>query len=272
MKKILCLILIFTLLFCVSCNVADGGDILSDPPSESTPEVSESSKPDESSSNLEETLPPEESNNFLPEESSDKANETDESDIGEGYGEVETPTFSMYEEYLEFIGNAKNLPDDFITYDMLKDLGTFKSFILSSSSFNYYIYNFIDENGVTIAATINPLKNESETYPIVVPDNINNLRKASYIGVSSRYSHNNVTYGYYFNGKLATIRWAMGTTLVILSTYGASNTFADYPLDGETTFVSQLLSTQTATAAIEVFNQKVEAELAKNIADKQSKG
>ena len=47
---------------------------------------------------------------------------------------------------------------------------------------------------------------------------------------------------------------------------------ADYPLDGETTFVSQLLSTQTATAAVEAFNQKVEAEIAKNIADKQLKG
>ena len=47
---------------------------------------------------------------------------------------------------------------------------------------------------------------------------------------------------------------------------------ADYPLDGETTFVSQLLSLETAEAAVENFNQHVEAEIAKNIADKQSKG
>ena len=63
----------------------------------------------------------------------------------------------------------------------------------------------------------------------------------------------------------------MGTKLVILTCTGESN-FVDYPLNGETTFVSQLLSLQTAEAAVEAFNQKVEAEIAKNIVDKQSKG
>ena len=253
----------------MSCNVADGGDILNDPPSESTPEVSESSRPDESSSNLEETLPPEESNNFLSEESSDKAEEIK---VPSGQGEIATPTFETYEEYLEFIGNAKNLPDDFVTYDMLKEIGDFKYFICSSPNFNSYMYTFIDENNVEIFARVSPLPNEIKTHPIVVPNNINNLRNVLPIGVSSRYSHNNITYGYYFNGELSSIRWAMETKLVTLSCSGQSNTLADYPLDGETTFVSQLLSLQTADAAVEAFNQKVEAEIAKNIADKQSKG
>ena len=134
MKKILCLILISTLLFSVSCNVADGGDILSEPPSESTPEVPENSQPVESSSNLEESLQPEESNNVPPEESSDK---TEESEGASVQGEIATPTFGKYEEYLKYIGSVKNLPDDFITYDMLKDICEFRSFVCDTTFFGY---------------------------------------------------------------------------------------------------------------------------------------
>ena len=57
----------------------------------------------------------------------------------------------------------------------------------------------------------------------------------------------------------------LGIGIVYLS-MTEPNSFAGYPLDGETTFVSQLLSTQTATAAVQSFNQKVEAEIAKNLA------
>lgn len=280
MKKILCLILIFTLLFCVSCNVADGGDILSDPPSESTPLTPESSSskesgssleenlpPEESSSNLEESLQSEESNNVPPEDSSDK---TEEPEGASGQGEIATPTFERYEEYLKFIDSVKNLPDDFITYDMLKDIGEFRSFVCGTT-FIGYGYNFTDENNVRILAKIYPLPNEVETYPMVTPDNSSNMRSVTPIGTWSTYSYNNITYHYYFNGTLAGIEWIIGEKIVYLSML-EPNTFAAYPLDGETTFVSQLLSLQTAEAAVEVFNQKVEAEIAKNIADKQSKG
>ena len=43
---------------------------------------------------------------------------------------------------------------------------------------------------------------------------------------------------------------------------------SDHPTTGEETFVSKLLSTQTATAAMQAFNQKIETELAKNLAEK----
>ena len=61
MKKILCLILISTLLFSISCNVSDGGDILSEPPVESKAEATEVQLPEESGSTTEESLEPEES-------------------------------------------------------------------------------------------------------------------------------------------------------------------------------------------------------------------
>lgn len=264
MKKILCLILISTLLFSVSCNVADSGDILSEPPNESTPKAPENSKPYESSSNIEESLQPEESKDVSPEESSDK---TEESEGASVQGEIATPTFGKYEEYLKFIGSVKNLPDDFITYDMLKDIGEFRSFVCDTT-FIGYAYNFTDENNVRILAKIYPLPSEVKTYPMVTPDNSSNMRSITPIGTWSTYSYNDITYHYYFNGTLAGIEWSIGTKIVYLS-MTEPNTFAGYPLDGETTFVSQLLSTQTATAAVQSFNQKVEAEIAKNIANKQ---
>lgn len=271
MKKILYLILIFTLLFCFSCNVADGGDILSEHPSESKPEAPESSQPDESNSNIEGSLQPKESKDVSPEESSNKAKETGGSDIGEGYGEVETSTFSTYEAYLEFIGSLKQLPYDFITYDMLKELGTFKSFILSSSEIDTYIYSFVDKNGIEFSVKIKPLPLELDTNCIVTPSNKDNLRTVTQNSQRTTYVYNNISYHYYTSGRLYKITWTFRGELLELGV-ATDKRLADYPLDGETTFVSQLLSTQTATAAIEAFNQKVEAELAKNIADKQSKG
>ena len=154
---------------------------------------------------------------------------------------------------------------------MLKDLGTFKSFILSSSSFNYYIYYFIDENGMEFSVRIQPLPLELDTYHIVTPNNMGDLRTVKQNSQRTTYVYNNISYYYYESGKLYKITWSFEGKLVTLG-IGTDKRLADYPLDGETTFVSQLLSLQTADAAVEAFNQKVEAEIAKNIADKQSKG
>jgi hypothetical protein len=248
--------------------VIDGEDILSETPGESTPVVSESSKPDESSSNLEESS---ESDTFgqtapeqnLPQESSQTVLE--ETKTPQYQGEVETPTFETYEEYLAFINGFEKLPDDFITYDMLKDIGEFEMFIASKSLIEYE-YTFKDDNNKRIHMKIEPLPNKIQSSTVVFSDNIIDFRK---IVSNGERSYNDITYGYYFDGALSTIRWSIGKKLVKLTCSGDSNSFADYPLDGETTFVSQLLSTQTATAAVQSFNQKVEAEIAKNIANKQ---
>jgi hypothetical protein len=250
-------------LFSVSCNVADSGDILNEPSSESTPEAPENSKPYESSSNLEESLQPEESKDVSPEESSYKAEETN---VPSGSEFISYPTFEIYEEYLEYIGSVKNLPDDFITYDMLKSIGDFYGFICTKT-FSGYWYILIAENNKWIFVRVNELPDRIKSRPIVEPQNINDLRNVTPTGGWADYSHNNITYSY-FDGMLESIDWAIGTKFITLTVTGGTRNFVDYPLGGET-FVSQLLSTQTATAAVQSFNQNVEAEIAKNIANKQ---
>ena len=273
MKKILCLILISTLLFSVSCNVADSGEILSEPPSESTPKAPENSKPYESGSNIEESLQPEESKDVSPEESSYKAEETN---VPSGSEFISYPAFWIYEEYLEYIDSVKNLPDDFITYDMLKSIGDFLAFS-GPKTFRGYWYTLIAENNKWIFVRVSELPDRIKSRPIVEPQNINDLRNATPTGGWAEYSHNNITYSY-FDGMLESIEWAIGTKLITLTVTGVTATgevvsgekatFVDYPLGGET-FVSQLLSAQTATAAVQSFNQNIEAEIAKNIANKQ---
>lgn len=282
MKKTLCLILISTLLFSISCNVSDGGDILSEPPVESKAEATEVQSPEESSSISEESLDPEESNSYIeetlrpeesteasPDESSVKVEET-ESLSGIWW---EYSTFDKYEEYLKFISNVKNPPDDFITYDMLKDIGEFRLFVGDETLMGYG-YSLIGNNGGTIEVRIQPLPNKIKTYPIAIPDDSSDIRNVVFVEGWSKFACNNISY-YYYNGELGRIGLTIGSCLVELFYSEHPNdpySFAAYPLDGETTFVSQLLSLETAEAAVQSFNQKVEAEIAKNIADKQSKG
>jgi hypothetical protein len=235
---------------------------LNEPSSESTPEAPENSKPYESSSNIEESLQPEESKDVSPEESSYKAEETN---VPSGSEFISYPTFEIYEEYLEYIASVKNLPDDFITYDMPKNIGDFYAFVGGEGdTFKGYSYLLIAENNKWIFVKIQKLPDRINSLPIVEPQTINDLRNATPTEGWSEYSHNNITYSY-FNGMLAGIEWAIGTKLVTLTVTGGTRNFVDYPLNGET-FVSQLLSAQTATAAVQSFNQKVEAEIAKNLA------
>ena len=62
-----------------------------------------------------------------------------------GSGEIPTPTFGTYESYLKFIKTA-DVPDNFVTYEMISDFGEFKCFICAPSyGYDEYKYGIIDK-------------------------------------------------------------------------------------------------------------------------------
>lgn len=75
--------------------------------------------------------------------------------------EIDVDTVSIYlssvEEYNKFIETV-DLPNDFITYDMLQDIGELNSFVVPDGDYlMYYGYHLLDENGFSIDVFITHL-------------------------------------------------------------------------------------------------------------------
>ena len=175
-----------------------------------------------------------------------------------------------YNSYLNFINTDENIPENFIMYQSLQDLGDFDSLIVFDKRFEQYMYGLIDNNGVEITIYVDPMPTTVSTQTIATSVNENDLREIAPGSKSSVFSINNISYRYYSWGELGSISWTVSNKVLKLAILKDGG-FPNYQLN-ENNIISRLLSTQTATAAVEAFNQKVEAEIAKNIADKQSKG
>ena len=258
MKKILCILLTLIMLPLTACNTVEPIDI---------PEDVESSS-ESSSALIEESIP----ESKKPEDEGDATEVPKESTSNGDNWDANLFSTDDYNEYLNFLNNDKvKIPDNFITYDMIKNIGAFDCIVVSS--FDDYGYLLFDENDIGITVRMFSALNNDSTTPITSTYEANDLRKIiAPDNQKSALTHNGILYNYSESGGLYQISWQYAEQTITIAMTINYVRLADYPLDGETTFVSQLLSTQTATAAIEAFNQKVDAEIAKNIADKQSKG
>lgn len=291
MKKLLCIFLTSILLLLTACNVAEqikipnnnesSSDIIDSNNVSSEIETQSGSKDTNNTENVIESssnnelleTPSSEAENIQAPESSETTKETDPNTEAEGCWGATIAT-KDYDDYLTFISTTKGLADNFITYEALNYIGDFKAFILYSP-YNY-MYNIVDQNGMDVWIYIDPISNEVSTSNIVVPNNLNDLRKIiSPNNKRSVYTNNNVSYCYYESGELYEIKWETKGVLVKIAVLGRmidgayeNARLSDHPTTGEETFVSKLLSTQTATSAMQAFNQKIEAEIAKNLAEK----
>ena len=183
-----------------------------------------------------------------------------------------------YEAYTSYINekrNKKELPEDFISYDAIKEIGAFVSFSISDRYTNYF-YNVIDENGELITIHIKPLSSFINTGRVIFSNDKydeNNLRKVSQFFNDDTWqfiNFENINYRYYSNGGLNTINWVVNGKLFTVTMMSNYRRLSDYPLDGEETFVSRLLSKYTAIASVQSLNQKIKAYTAKNIADSKA--
>ena len=156
-------------------------------------------------------------------------------------------TIEDYDEYISFI-TSMGMPDSFITYDELSFLGNFKMFICppfaSAKELTQYIYDFKDSNGYDIAIDIRPIKNTVSTDNILMLDDVKDYR---YLSSDERgiFTTNGLTYRY-LKGELSCIEFKYNDMQFVISGNGM---LSDYPVNGVNTFMSKLLSADTAKDA-----------------------
>lgn len=163
------------------------------------------------------------------------------------------PTYNTIEGYEKYI-SAHPQRDDFITYDMLKDYGSFCLFVNSgrSDTCTEYSYDLIDSMGIETTIFIIPASRQLEEYSVITSmENPKDLRSCS--SKKGVYTANGISY-YYSRGKLRRIAWQFDKQWILVDS--TNNRYAEYPITDET-LVGRLLNTETAEAAVVEFNAKV---------------
>ena len=156
-------------------------------------------------------------------------------------------TIEDYDEYISFI-TSMGMPVSFVTYDELSFLGSFKAFICppfaSAKELTQYIYDFKDSNGYDVAIAIQPMNNQISTENILMLNNVTDYRKLSSEekGVATI---NGFTYCY-VKGNLLSIKFVYENMQFVIT---GNSVLSDYPINGDDTFMSKLLSADTAKDA-----------------------
>ena len=158
------------------------------------------------------------------------------------------------DEYNEFI-KSEQLPDNFVTYENIKQIGEFKNLTVRSyyyfGDFSAYHYELIDPSGYEVFFNITTDDEEYKDYPNtsdVNPQNMRELNKQA--SGTLKYDHNKLKYSY-FNGKLRTIQWRSQGVQYVLSV-------SDYP-DTSDTFTGKLMNLETASEAVDALLTAIES-------------
>lgn len=116
-----------------------------------------------------------------------------------------------YDAYLEHFRTDSNVPDNFIHYDNLRDLGSFSMFCNlvyhPNNSYEWYYYLITDSVGNELSVSIYHRKPNS--YSANIPTeaiNSQDMRNLLDENAGYRYIHNGIVY-YYRSGKLENISW-----------------------------------------------------------------
>ena len=161
-----------------------------------------------------------------------------------------------YADYLKFLkedGRSETL----ISYDSLKQIGKFRSFIVLSinpEDFSQLDYSFTDSSGFTVVLTIIDLSKRESSIERLKPyspelegfDNLTNLRSLGK-DISGNITIEDVKY-YYVKGDLLSVKWQNNNHEFILS---ADRYLCDYPKDVSDTFTSTLFNRETFKKSID---------------------
>jgi len=146
------------------------------------------------------------------------------------------------DEYNKFVQTCKFLPDNFITWDMVKDFGAFYEFSsYSSTDISRYNYYFDLENGEKIALQVNP-SYEHENEANILSKDIGESMVKTAAGKSGKYVNGGLTY-HYPHGTLSCIEWTINGNLIRLE--DLTCTFSDLASLSTKTIVGKLLSTSS---------------------------
>ncbi len=189
-----------------------------------------------------------------------------------------TVIFSTYEEYILFLETGKapqkyerhaaylsELPDDFVSYDRIKKLGSFYSYMIFSPSYQVSVYYVTDANAGILELNLSEPFDENDGFPFdeLTDLTINGDMRSLESPQTGFYYLENLMYRY-VDGRLVCIYWVHNDVRYGLCYFPAESTapmdFTSYPIDGEDTIASRLLNSETAAAALEELYSTAEGE------------
>lgn len=170
--------------------------------------------------------------------------------------DISNYTVVRYSDYVEFI-NKYGRSESFISYDSLKQIGKFQSFIvlsIDSKDFSKLHYSFTDSSGFTVNLTIIDLSKRGSSIERVKPyspelegfDSLTDLRSLGK-DISGNITIEDVKY-YYVKGDLLSVEWQNNNHEFILSGDGY---LCEYPKDVSGTFTSTLFNRETFKKSID---------------------
>lgn len=163
-----------------------------------------------------------------------------------------------------------DLPGDYVTYDMVKMVGSFDSLYLGTrprigGNFQYIHMIFVDETGFTITLLMErksarEYARELEEDPVY--DSVGNpkdLRTAEKDENFWVYSLGKLSYRYGFGELRGISWWHNGREYILVLQTSSEQKFHTYPKDTENTFLDRLLNAYTAEAALDELLASVKA-------------
>lgn len=164
-------------------------------------------------------------------------------------GERPLLTFESQNEYTKFL-NLNKMPDDFVSYNKINNIGTFKSLVFTSDAYNNdyssYMYTLIDSIGFEITLYVD--HNEGVLSKL---DSISNLNGKDMRLLSDTrsgvYISNGLKYQY-VSGQLLSISWEFQDINYSLCSSEPS-LLSNYPLT-ESTFVGKMINNETAVQTL----------------------
>ena len=158
---------------------------------------------------------------------------------------------TSYGEYEDFLKNT-DIPYEVVHYDKLQHFGAFENFYIrvdfeAEDTSKFYIYNFLDDAGVTIDLEVSDVMINFQTLTKLSGNDINfsNMRYAKSGGYFEIYG---LVYQYHDDGRLKQIVWRDSDTQYCLSSLqGISKMTSEYP-EGTDTVLSSLLNLENKNA------------------------
>jgi len=145
-------------------------------------------------------------------------------------------TLDMYNEHIQ---TRRNLPDNFISMDMLEGIGTYDFFYYNKEyGFTSYDYDLILENGYTVQLSVQDNPWSLRDYPTLTKLDITENMLYTKNTDRGRITSCGLEY-YYIDGRLYSIDWRANGLWFSLS-FGKD--FKSYPAFSQDTIVGKLLS------------------------------
>ncbi|MBE6655067.1 MAG: hypothetical protein E7608_06380 [Ruminococcaceae bacterium] len=179
-----------------------------------------------------------------------------------------TKSFYDYDEYLAYF--TENTPENFVFYDQISYMGEFQRFLSLHITQEEYIYFLKDENGAEFCLTVSPPDSFLSAENEVIPMQKEQINKRSLYYPDEEYDNrcieiDGIRYEYVADMILC-MEWATDEHTFSIWDFGASvyeygrenGDNVLYSADFKDTFISRLLSPNTASEALAQFEAALE--------------